>query len=511
LIDNLFVGTFKRLNVRTFYRFKTNMKNSKSSGRSRLLIVAIAVVVIVAGIAAWQYFSPAAAVSGPLAASGTIEARVVNLSAELSARVIEVSSDEGQQVKAGQVLAKLDGTALQAQYDQVTAALQAAQANYDLLSAGATAEQLRQAQAALDAAQANYDLLAAGPTAEQVRQAEAAVVIATANYSRTVSGSRQTDIAAAQSVLQAATAAYEKVKAGPQREDYATAEANVKNAEAMLKQAQSVYDIAYSRNPAGIGASPAALALEQATNNYNAARSLYDKVSKSPDNAQISAAYQAVVSARAALERAQNPARDYDVAQVQAAVDQAQAALAALKAGARVQQLAAARAQVAAAQAQLDSLKAGARAQQLDAAQAQVAVAQAQVKAVEAQIKKLTIVAPLDGVILSRNVDPGELAAAGATLFEVGKLDALELTVYLPEERFARVTPGGQADVHVDAYPDRTFTATVLRIADQAEFTPRNVQTVEGRKDTVFAVRLSIANTDLALKPGMPADVTFAQ
>jgi HlyD family secretion protein len=125
------------------------------------------------------------------------------------------------------------------------------------------------------------------------------------------------------------------------------------------------------------------------------------------------------------------------------------------------------------------------------------------------QLKKVSLLAPTDGVILTRSIEPGEFASAGATLFVIGRLDNLEITVYLPEEKYPLVNPGEEAQVRVDAYPQRTFTATVLRIADKAEFTPRNVQTVEGRKDTVFAVRLSISNPDLALKPGLPADVTF--
>jgi hypothetical protein len=61
----------------------------------------------------------------------------------------------------------------------------------------------------------------------------------------------------------------------------------------------------------------------------------------------------------------------------------------------------------------------------------------------------------------------------------------------------------------VDSFSGETFEATVIRIADQAEFTPRNVQTEEGRKTTVFAVELSVANPEGKLKPGMPADVDF--
>jgi HlyD family secretion protein len=65
--------------------------------------------------------------------------------------------------------------------------------------------------------------------------------------------------------------------------------------------------------------------------------------------------------------------------------------------------------------------------------------------------------------------------------------------------------------VTVDSFPGETFTATVTYISSQAEFTPRNVQTVEGRKNTVFAVKLKLEDTSGKLKPGMPADVTFGQ
>lgn len=435
------------------------MNTSNTSSRPRVIrIILILAVVAVAGYFGWQYLNTASAASD-LAASGTIEARTVTLASELSGRVLTVTLEEGQQIQAGQVLVQLDDSALQAQYAQ--------------------------AQAALQAAQANYDLLSAGPTNEQLRQAQAALVIATDSYSRTLAGSRQTDIDAAQAALNAATEAYNKVKAGPQQGDYAGAEAAFRNAEAALKQAQFAYDASFKRDPAGINASPAAMALEQATNNYNAAKATYDKLAQSPDNAQISAAYQQVESARAALAKAKTPALDYDIQQSQAQVEQAQAAL--------------------------DALKAGTRTQQLDASKAQVAQAKAAVQAIEVQLKKVAIISPIDGVILNRNIEPGEMAVAGASLFELGHLNQLEVTVYLPEEKFALVKPGDTARVNVDAYPGRTFTATVLRIANQAEYTPRNVQTVEGRKDTVFAIRLSLDNTDLALKPGMPADVTFGQ
>ena len=95
-------------------------------------------------------------------------------------------------------------------------------------------------------------------------------------------------------------------------------------------------------------------------------------------------------------------------------------------------------------------------------------------------------------------------------MLTLGRLDELTITVYVPEDRVGEVAIGQVAQVTVDSYPGITFNATVTFIADQAEFTPRNVQTVEGRKNTVFAVKLKLDNASGQLKPGMPADVVFS-
>jgi HlyD family secretion protein len=171
--------------------------------------------------------------------------------------------------------------------------------------------------------------------------------------------------------------------------------------------------------------------------------------------------------------------------------------------------LAAAEARVTSAEAALAAAVSGASPEQLDATYAQVEVAQAAVDAIDAQISKLTLVAPIDGVVLERAIEPGEVASPGATLFIIGGLSDLTITVYVPEDRYGQIGLGQVAEVTVDSFPGETFTANVTHIADEAEFTPRNVQTASGRKTTVFAIELSIANTDGRLKPGMPADVDF--
>jgi len=117
---------------------------------------------------------------------------------------------------------------------------------------------------------------------------------------------------------------------------------------------------------------------------------------------------------------------------------------------------------------------------------------------------------PIDGVLLTRAIEPGEIATPGGTLVVVGDLHTLTLTVYVPEDRYGQLYLGQTYPVSVDSFSGQSFQGRISHIADQAEFTPRNVQTVQGRKNTVYAVRLTLDNPDLALKPGMPADVHLA-
>ena len=149
----------------------------------------------------------------------------------------------------------------------------------------------------------------------------------------------------------------------------------------------------------------------------------------------------------------------------------------------------------------------------IDAAQASLAAVQAQTEAqltsIDLQLDKLVVKASSDGVVLNRSIEPGETVTPGSVLMTIGLLDALTMTVYLPEDRYGQVHLGDMAQITVDSYPGVAFSGTVNQIADQAEFTPRNVQTEEGRRTTVFAVQLQVSDAEQRLKPGMPADVLF--
>src|SRR5512140_477014 len=121
------------------------------------------------------------------------------------------------------------------------------------------------------------------------------------------------------------------------------------------------------------------------------------------------------------------------------------------------------------------------------------------------------ITSPIDGVVLERLIEPGELAGAGVTLMVVADLNDLTLKVYVPEDRYGQIALGQTYPVTVDSFPGQSFTGKVSHIADKAEFTPRNVQTTDSRKSTVFAITLELAESGGKLKPGMPADVHFTE
>ena len=270
-------------------------------------------------------------------------------------------------------------------------------------------------------------------------------------------------------------------------------------ANAAVSKAQSDYDKV--KGLPNAGSLPQSLALQQATLAMEAAKSNYQGVLSGATTPQLDQARAGINQAVAGIIQA-----SATVSQTEAALVTAQAGLAGeqaqldlMQAGTRPEQIKAGEAQVAAAKAQAT------------AAAGQVAAAQANVALIDEQMARLTVQAPADGVILTRAVEPGEVALPGGTLLVLGDLGHLTVTVYLPEDRYGAVKVGDKARVTVDSFPGQAFSGTVERIADQAEFTPRNVQTTTGRRTTVFAVKLAVDNPQGQLKPGMPADVVFAK
>ena len=130
-------------------------------------------------------------------------------------------------------------------------------------------------------------------------------------------------------------------------------------------------------------------------------------------------------------------------------------------------------------------------------------------KEVEVYFRETKIYATADGVILSRVAEEGEVVNPGQVIYNMVDLNKLYIKVYIPEPELGKVKLGQQARVYVDAYPDRYFNGTLTRVYEQAEFTPKNVETKDERVKLVFGAEVSVENPEGLLKPGMPADVVL--
>jgi len=152
----------------------------------------------------------------------------------------------------------------------------------------------------------------------------------------------------------------------------------------------------------------------------------------------------------------------------------------------------------------------GSREEEIEAARAAVDRERAQLAFLERQLGELEIVAPAAGRIEAMDLRPGDLVAANQAVARILEPDQLWVRVYVPEPSLARVRVGQRVEVHVDTFPDRTFGGRVVEIRHQAEYLPRNVQTLDQRSDQVFAVRIALDDPG-ALRPGMAAFATLVE
>ncbi len=452
-------------------------------------ILPILLIVALAGAGYWWWQGRNAAGNGADTVSGTIEATEVTVSAESSGRVITVNAGEGDAVRAGQELVAFDTALLLAQRKQAEAALAAAQGT------------LAAAEANTAAAQAQLDQVRAGARVQEIRAEEEAVAAALARVDIAQAQLEQARgaLQASQALRGQAVAKYAQVKGGPRAEVIEQALVQVQQAAAAVRLAQADYDKIRDRVDAG--AMPQALALERATLALQAAQASYDALVKGATTPELDQVRAGVEQAQAGIIQASAAVSQTEasLASAGAGLRAEEARLALLRAGARPEQVRVAEAQVAAVQAQTE------------AARGQVAAAQAGLDVSDEQLARMTIKASIDGIILSRSVEPGEVALPGGALLVLGDLQHLTVTVYLPEDRYGTIKVGQATQVTVDSFPDRVFAGTVQRIADKGEYTPRNVQTPAGRRAVVFAVKVAVENPDGELKPGMPADIVFGK
>jgi HlyD family secretion protein len=143
---------------------------------------------------------------------------------------------------------------------------------------------------------------------------------------------------------------------------------------------------------------------------------------------------------------------------------------------------------------------------EVEAARAAAAAAAAALDQATIQLAYTRVTAPLEGIVTSRSLEPGEVVTPGREIMTLSNLAAIDLKIFVEETQIGKVKPGQKVEVRVDTFPDRVFPGTVTFISPEAEFTPKIIQTQKERVKLVYLVKVAIPNPGLELKSGMPAD-----
>lgn len=164
------------------------------------------------------------------------------------------------------------------------------------------------------------------------------------------------------------------------------------------------------------------------------------------------------------------------------------------------------RAEAALAASQANQFELKRREQDVLAHRADVSRARAQVAITDTQINDTVVTAPIDGVVLVKSAEVGEVLAAGTTVVTIGDIDHPWLRAYINESDLGRVKYGGPASLTTDSFPGKNYPGRISFIASEAEFTPKQIQTHEERVKLVYRIKIDVDNRSHDLKSNMPVD-----
>lgn len=349
--------------------------------------------------------------------SGNIELTEVNIGFKTAGRLIERNVDEGDTVKKGQVIARLDRDQLMAQKAREEAGLESAVA------------QRAQAQTSLEWQKQTL--------AADIEQKKADLSSAEARLSELENGSRPQEKLDAQAAVDSAASELERAK-----RDWDRAQTLYKNDDISTAQ----FDQYRTRWES------AEAALKQA-------RERNSLVLAGPRVEQIKAQAALVERARGALKMAE-----------------------------------------------ANALEMKRREQELTTRRAEIGRSKASIALIASQLDDTVAISPVDGVVLVKSADVGEVLAAGTTVVTIGDIEHPWLRGYINETDLGRVKLGTKAKVTTDSYPGKVYPGRVTFIASEAEFTPKQIQTQQERVKLVYRIKIEIENPQHELKSNMPAD-----
>jgi HlyD family secretion protein len=273
----------------------------------------------------------------------------------------------------------------------------------------------------------------------------------------------ESDVAARNAELNQATAKLEVLLNGSRKQDIQQAEAGVNDAKAQLEFARSDW-----------------ARMQTLFKNEDISRQQYDQSRSKFDSAQ-------------------------------AMLHQAEEKLSLVKEGPRQEDIAAARAEVARAQAAVKTAEANRielkrKEQELGARKAEIERSRAQEGISASQLDDTEVATPIDGVVLVKSAEPGEVLAAGTTILTIGDLEHPWLRAYINETDLGRIKLGQKVKLTTDSFPGKAYNGVISFISSDAEFTPKQIQTKEERVKLVYRIKIDVDNKSHELKSNMPVD-----
>jgi len=381
------------------------------------ILIPVAVVLVAAGAAVYAFRGSGRDSNGRIVVSGNIELTEVNIGFKTAGRLIERTVDEGDLVRKGQLIARLDRAELAAQRDSLSAGLASAR------------DQLAQADTSLAW---QRDTLAA-----DIEQRRADLAAAEAHLAELKNGSRPQEIQEAKAAVDAAQSEFDRAKKDWER-------------------AQTLF------------------------RNDDISASQYDEYRNHWESA--------AATLQQTRERAALVVAGPRVEEIDGAAAQVQHSRGALK------------------MAQANELELKRRAQELVTRRAEIERSRANLAQVDAQLADTMAASPVDGVVLVKSADVGEVLAAGATVVTIGDIEHPWLRAYINETELGRVKLGSKARITTDSYPGKVYDGRVSFISSEAEFTPKQIQTQEERVKLVYRIKIEVDNPRHELKSNMPAD-----
>ncbi|HEX8597780.1 MAG TPA: HlyD family efflux transporter periplasmic adaptor subunit [Chloroflexia bacterium] len=444
------------------------------------VLLAAAIIVAVIAVLASPPKGPATAqvrrgtIISSVETTGKLEAQTsARLSFRTSGRVERVIAKQGDRVKAGQVLAELESDNLQRQLREAQAQSQISHLRLQQAELGPRQEDITAATADLSAAKAQLEQLKGGGRPEDITAAQAALNQAQARLDGLKKGASPQELTAAQARLDQAKANRDLTAA--------TSSNATEQARILYVQAQSAAEDFL--DPAG--------QLEQARLNYEAAQK--------SETAQMASTNARVTEAQAALDTLKAGATPEEIRVAEQGVVQAQAHLDKVRNGATQQDIATAQARVDVAQANLDKLNSGPTDTDISILRQQVTLSQISVERAEAQLAEAQIVAPMDGTVLSIDLEVGEIVNGSQPVATVADTTSLRIKADVDEIDVGRVQAGQAVTVTLDAYPGVRLPGRIESLAPGATLK---------QGSTVYQATVSfVPSGEVVPREGMAANV----